>query len=354
MNRAPIGYDSVEFPPDCSWIKIIDQTQLPTKEVFLYIYTVEELIDSIKKLKVRGAPAIGVITAAGIAMAFRSFTGKSYSQALEFLIQNIELIVNARPTAVNAKWASYRMLNLFLNHFSNIKFNLNLSTVLLAKEASIIKSEDITMSISIAENALPLLKKGFRLMTYCNAGHLATARFGTALSPIYLGNEKGYAFDIFVPETRPLLQGSRLTAFELSKSGANVTLVCDNMSSSLMKLGKIDAILVGCDRIAKNGDVANKIGTSALAIQAKHYNIPFYVLGPESTIDPNALSGNDIIIEERDGEEITDMWYKNKMAPNNIDIFNPAFDITDSELITAIITNKKIYKFPYDFSIEDN
>ena len=351
MNRVPLGYDSVEFPSDCRWIRIIDQSQLPNREVFLEIESLEDAVDAINKLKVRGAPALGIFTASCIAKFYRDFNKRDYSEARNFLINISDLIVSSRPTAVNTNWAAQKMLSCFYNNFSENNFELEKSKELLIDSAKKIKNDDIIMSLSIAENALKLLKHGDNILTHCNAGHLATARFGTALAPIYLGMEKGYSFKVFVPETRPLLQGSRLTAFELSKSGVDVTVICDNMASSLMRNKSINAVLTGCDRIAANGDVANKIGTSALAVLAKHYNIPFYVLGPESTIDCKSINGDQITIEERDGNEITEMWFRERMAPMNIKTHNPSFDITDSQLITAIITDKGVHRYPYNFSV---
>lgn len=353
MNSTPLGYDAVEFAPDCSWIRIIDQTLLPEKEEFLIIDNIYTLVDAIKKLKVRGAPALGVVSAAGIAMSISGLNGCGFNE-INLIIENAaNLISKARPTAINLKWGVERMISCFKINFSPAEFNLSDCKIILSKEAHIIKEEDVKMSVNIAERALSLLKPGYRLLTHCNAGHLATARYGTALAPIYLGNEKGYSFKIFATETRPLLQGARLTAYELKKSGADVTLICDNMVSELMRRGVVDAVLTGCDRIAANGDVANKIGTSTIAILSKHYNIPFYVLGPESTIDHYTVDGDKIIIEERDGFEVTDMWYRKRVAPIDVNVFNPAFDITKSELITAIITDKSIYRYPRNFSCVD-
>lgn len=350
MNRTPLGFDSIEFPPDCSWIKIIDQTLLPVKEEFLIIDNIYTLVDAITKLKVRGAPALGVVSAAGIAMSISGSNGCGFNEINSIIENAANIISNARPTAINLKWGVERMICCFKKNFSPAAFNLSDCKLTLAKEAHIIKEEDIKMSINIGERALSLLKPGYRLLTHCNAGHLATARYGTALAPIYLGNEKGYSFKIFATETRPLMQGARLTAYELKKAGADVTLICDNMVSELMRRGVVDAVLTGCDRIAANGDVANKIGTSSIAILSKHYNIPFYILGPESTIDRYTDDGDKIIIEERDGFEVTDMWFSKRVAPIDVNVFNPAFDITKSELTTAIITDKSIYHYPYYFS----
>lgn len=218
----------------------------------------------------------------------------------------------------------------------------------LLKEADAIRAEDEQACLAMGENGLSLLKKGMGILTHCNAGTLATAKYGTCLSPIYLGKERGYGFRIFADETRPLLQGARLTAWELLKEGVDVTLICDNMASSVMKQGLVDAVVVGCDRMAANGDGANKIGTSGIAILAKEYGIPFYMFAPTSTIDLDTASGDNVVIEERDGGEIYKMWYKQPMAPEGIKTYNPAFDVTDHKYITAIVTEKGIVRPPYD------
>ena len=215
---------------------------------------------------------------------------------------------------------------------------------LLRDEALRIKQEDIDICKKIGEHALTLIKPGMGLLTHCNAGQLATAKYGTATAVMYLGHQKGYHFKIYADETRPLLQGARLTAYELSAAGMDVTLICDNMASTVMKNGWIHAVFVGCDRVAANGDVANKIGTSGVAILAKHYGIPFYVCAPTSTIDLNTPTGADIRIEQRPPAEVTDMWYKERMAPQGVKVYNPAFDVTDHELITAIITEEGIWE----------
>jgi methylthioribose-1-phosphate isomerase len=214
----------------------------------------------------------------------------------------------------------------------------------LLKEAMAIRDEDIAICKAIGEHALSLLKPGMGLLTHCNAGRLATVEYGTATSVMYLGFEKGYGFNIYCDETRPLLQGARLTAFELSAAGLKPTVICDNMASSLMREGKIDAVFTGCDRVAANGDTANKIGTSGVAIIAKHYNVPFYICAPSSTLDMATPDGNGIEIEQRPAEEVTEMWYTERMAPAGVNVYNPAFDVTDASLITAIITEDGIYR----------
>lgn len=214
---------------------------------------------------------------------------------------------------------------------------------LLRHEAAKIREEDAAACRQIGEHMLARLRPGMGILTHCNAGHLAVSELGTALAPIYLGQERGYGFRVYADETRPLLQGARLTAYELRKAGVDVTLICDNMAASLMRKGCIDAVIVGCDRVAANGDVANKIGTLGVAILAHHYGVPFYVLGPTSTIDMNCPTGDSIVIEERAAEEVTEMWYAHRMAPKGISVYNPAFDVTPHELITAIVTEKGVF-----------
>lgn len=303
---------------------LLDQTLLPNEEKYITFKTKEDYFRAIKELKVRGAPAIGIFAA--YAMALIDEDKKELKDYLD----------SARPTAVNLSWATKRMLNAYENGKC------------LIDEASAIHSEDKKMCRKISEYGLSLLKDGFGILTHCNAGALATSKYGTGLGPLLLGKEKGYSFKVYTDETRPLLQGARLTSYELEKAGIDVTLICDNMASLVMKQGRIDAVLVGADRIAANGDTANKIGTSGVAILAKHYNIPFYVLAPYSTIDFSCKSGNDIVIEERDSDEIKNMFYEKPMALPETKCFNPAFDVTDNELITAIITDKGIIKAPFE------
>lgn len=209
------------------------------------------------------------------------------------------------------------------------------------------------MCKSIGEYGLTLIKDGDGILTHCNAGQLATSKYGTALAPIHLGVERGMQFKVFTDETRPLLQGARLSSFELHEHGVDTTVICDNMASIVMKNGWVQACFVGCDRIAANGDAANKIGTSGVAILAKHYGIPFYVLGPTSTIDMSIATGDEIPIEQRPGEEVTEMWYKLRMAPRGVKVYNPAFDVTDHELISAIVTEYGIARPPYSESLKE-
>lgn len=306
----------------------LDQTVLPNRIEYIHPRTKEDYYYAIKTLQVRGAPAIGIF--AGYAMALLDDDKYELKKYLD----------SARPTAVNLSWATSRMIKAYEDGKD------------LVSEAIAIHNEDIEMCKKISEYGLSLLKNGDGILTHCNAGALATSEYGTGLGPLLLGKEKGYTFHAYTDETRPLLQGARLTSFELEKAGIDVTLICDNMASLVMKQGKIDAVLVGTDRIAANGDIANKIGTSGVAILAKHYNIPFYVLGPYSTIDYNCPTGDDIVIEEREPNEIKEMWYKEPVALKETKCYNPAFDVTDHELITAIITDRGIIRAPFKENLQ--
>ena len=223
---------------------------------------------------------------------------------------------------------------------------------LLGRECRAIHEEDIAMCKAISRYGLSLLKDGDGILTHCNAGPLATSRYGTALGPLILGKELGMNFHVYADETRPLLQGARLTSYELNKAGIDVTLICDNMASIVMKQGWVNAVFVGCDRIAANGDFANKIGTSGVAILAKHYGIPFYTLGPSSTIDFDTPTGADIHIEQRDPEEVKDMWYAEPMALKEVKSYNPSFDVTDHELLTGIVTERGIVYPPFEENLK--
>lgn len=307
---------------------VLDQTKLPNEEIYFTPKTKEDYYYAIKTLQVRGAPAIGIF--AGYAMAMLDGNKEELKAYLD----------SCRPTAVNLSYATSRMLKAY-------KDGKN-----LLDEATAIHNEDIEMCRKISEYGLSLLHNEDGILTHCNAGELATSKYGTGLGPLILGAEKGYNFHAYVDETRPLLQGARLTSYELEKAGIDTTLICDNMASLVMKQGKINAVLVGTDRIAANGDIANKIGTSGVAILAKYYGIPFYVLGPYSTIDYKCKTGDDIIIEEREQSEIKKMWYKKPMALPETKCYNPAFDVTDNSLITAIITDRGILRAPYKESLE--
>lgn len=336
---------------------LLDQTLLPGQEIYEEIITKEDLWEAIYKLKVRGAPAIGVAAAYGLYVCTREIQAGSFEEFIEKFHEIKEYIASSRPTAVNLFWALNRMEKKLLSLEEGLCFKTSwaekfeeIKEALLA-EAERIRKEDEAACYAMGENGLSLLKKGMGILTHCNAGTIATAKYGTCLAPIYIGHERDYQFKVFADETRPLLQGARLTAWELNKAGIDVTLICDNMASIVMKNGWVDAVVVGCDRMAANGDGANKIGTSGVAILAKEYGIPFYMFVPTSTIDLNTPTGKDIHIEERNGEEIYKMWYEKPVAPEGIKTYNPAFDVTDAKYITAVITEKGVVYPPYDVNL---
>ena len=341
-----LDHDTVSLDEGKNALVIIDQTLLPTRTVMLKLTDLKDIWDAIYLLKVRGAPAIGVAAAIGMYVVSSRYDTDDNDEFLTRFIKDKEYLNSSRPTAVNLSWALNRMEKVLRDNsdlpLSDLKNRLK-------EESLAILNEDKDMCYRIGENALSLLNKGDGLLTHCNAGQLATSKYGTATSAMYLGHQRGYGFKIYCDETRPLLQGARLTSYELSSAGMDVTVLCDNMVSSLMREGRINAVLVGCDRVAANGDVANKIGTSVVATVAKRYGVPFYVCAPSSTIDPSVKCGSDIVIEQRPADEVTKMWYKEPMAPDNVKVYNPAFDITDNELITAIITERGILRAPYEF-----
>ena len=340
---------SVHLSGDGCSVIIIDQTQLPNRELFLTLGTVEELVDAIKTLAVRGAPAIGICAGYGMYVLALQEETDSYETFTQHMEKHAERLIAARPTAVNLSWAVKRMMKVITD---NARLEVSNIRELLYAECIAIHDEDIQMCRRISEYGLSLVKPGDGILTHCNAGPLATSRYGTALGPILLGKEQGIDFKVFSDETRPLLQGARLTSYELQKAGVDVTLICDNMASIVMKNGWVQACFVGCDRIAANGDFANKIGTSGVAILAKHYGIPFYTLGPTSTIDMNCPTGADIRIEQRNPDEIRSMWYKEPMALAEVKCYNPAFDVTDHELLTAIVTDRGIVYPPFDVNLK--
>lgn len=339
-------------------VDIIDQTLLPGTIKRIPLRTREKIFEAIKKLRVRGAPAIGVCAAYGVALLAFHIKTEDYKEFFETFKKEKEYLAASRPTAVNLFWALDRMERL-VDRSKDVPV-LEIKE-LLFREADAIRDEDVLISRNIGKYGFELMKelkkdgRPLGILTHCNAGTLATAKYGTATAPMYLALENGYGKEdmhVYCDETRPLLQGARLTAFELSQAGIHTTVQCDNMASILMKSGKIDIVFVGCDRVAKNGDSANKIGTGGLAILAKHYGIPFYVCAPSSTIDLKTLTGDDIPIEMREAEEITEMWYKERMAPEHIEVYNPAFDVADHSLITGIITEKGICYAPFDKDFE--
>ncbi|MBR2667148.1 MAG: S-methyl-5-thioribose-1-phosphate isomerase [Oscillospiraceae bacterium] len=346
--RKVTHIDNVRLSDDGTSVVIIDQTLLPGEVKYIELNTPEAMYDAIYQLKIRGAPAIGICAGYGIYVLARQIKAKDFDGFYSEFHRLKEYLNSSRPTAVNLSWALNRMEGVVT---ANREKPVEDILALLEKECRAIHEEDIRMCHAISEYGLSLVKDGDGILTHCNAGPLATSRYGTGQGPILLGREKGMNFRVFADETRPLLQGARLTAFELQRAGVDVTLICDNMASIVMKNGWINACFVGCDRVAANGDAANKIGTSGVAILAKHYGIPFYVLGPTSTIDMNCPTGDDIRIELRQPEEIKTKWYAKPMALPEVKCYNPAFDVTDHSLITAIITEKGICRAPYTESL---
>lgn len=349
-ERNIMTYETVSLDDQNSELVIIDQTRLPYETKLLYLKTQKEIWTAIYLLQVRGAPAIGVAAAMGIYLGAREIEADNYEEFYSKFKEAKDYLASARPTAVNLFWALDRMEKIVTESSDKSVAQIK---QLLHDEAVAIKEEDVWVCKTIGEYGLSLVEPGIGILTHCNAGQLATAKYGTALAPIYLGQEKGYNFKVFADETRPLLQGARLTAYELHSSGVDVTLICDNMASIVMKNGWVQAVFVGCDRVAANGDTANKIGTSGVAILAKRYGIPFYVCAPTSTIDMECPTGNEIHIEERPAEEVTEMWYEERMAPKGVKVYNPAFDVSDNDLITAIITEYGIAKAPFNESFKE-
>lgn len=358
-EKTILDYETVALDTVTDELVIIDQTLLPGTTEIIRLHTAQEIWDAIYLLKVRGAPAIGVAAAFGIYILAKQIAVeknmldngrkadpvKDYDEFYTEFSKQKAYLNSARPTAVNLSWALDRMDRLCQSMKGSAISDI---IAALQKEAVGIKEEDIRVCKAIGEYGLSLVKPGDGILTHCNAGQLATCKYGTATAPIYLGHERGYGFKVFADETRPLLQGARLTAYELHSAGVDVTLICDNMASTVMKKGWVNAVFVGCDRVAANGDAANKIGTSGVAAIAKYYGVPVYICAPTSTIDMNTKTGADIKIEERPSEEVTEMWYKERMAPEGVKVFNPAFDVTDHELIAGIVTEYGVAKAPYE------
>lgn len=329
---------------------LLDQRLLPEEIVYLQLFTPEEVWEGIHSMKVRGAPAIGIAAAFGAVLGGMQVEANDNEGWLQQVAKTCAYLATSRPTAVNLFWALDRIKLAAEKLAASDLDTAGLNAALLA-EAEAIRAEDEDVCRRIGENALPFFKDGMGVLTHCNAGGLATAKYGTALAPMYLAHEQGLNIKVFADETRPVLQGARLTAFELQQAGIDVTLLADNMAAMVMSKGWIQAVIVGTDRVAANGDVANKIGTYGVAVLAKAHGIPFYVACPLSTIDLNTKTGADIPIEERPAEEITEGFGK-RTAPQGVKVYNPAFDITPNEYVTAIITEKGVVQAPYHESLK--
>lgn len=336
--------DNVRLSDDGRAVRILDQSLLPSETIYLELQTPEELYEAIATLRVRGAPAIGIFAGYALYVLALQTKATSYADFLAECQKNRDYLNSSRPTAVNLRHMLDRVLAVVQ---SMPCADISAIQDAMGQMAKAIHEEDIAMCTAISEYGLSLVKAGDGILTHCNAGPLATSRYGTGLGPLFLAQERGIPLHAFCDETRPLLQGARLTAYELQRAGIDCTLICDNMASLVMKQGKINACFVGCDRVARNGDTANKIGTSGVAILAKHYGIPFYVLGPSSTIDFTCPDGDHIPIELRDGAEIKEKFFSKPSSLPEVKCYNPAFDVTDHELITAIVTEKGICYPPF-------
>ena len=342
------GLKTIEWADDA--VRLVDQTLLPGQLVHARIDNIKDMHQAIRVLQVRGAPAIGIAAAFGLYLGVRDFPNdRTMQDFLAYVEKHARYLATSRPTAVNLFWALDRMKAVATSSAVPHKSIAEVKEILLA-EARAMCEEDRQMCRAIGEHGFELLRNCSAVLTHCNAGGLATAEYGTALAPIYVGAEQGKKIHVFADETRPLLQGARITAFELKQAGIPVTLICDNMAAVVMRKGRVQAAIVGADRIASNGDTANKIGTYTVALLAKHHGIPFYVAAPASTFDLSIESGDQIPIEERHAQEITQFGDR-QVAPEGIEVFNPAFDVTPNELITALITEKGVIRPPFRTSI---
>ncbi|MHC4622540.1 MAG: S-methyl-5-thioribose-1-phosphate isomerase [Planctomycetota bacterium] len=337
------------------FLELTDQRKLPGECALVQCRNVEQVWEAIKTLTVRGAPAIGVAAAYGLVLSLQKLNADDGLKAgLSALAESCKYLASSRPTAVNLFWAVDRVSRNAKVHVAG-RPDANLQTLkeLVLAEANAIFQEDVDMCRRIGENGQKLIKEGSGILTHCNAGALATAGQGTALSVMFEAHKKARQFKVYVDETRPLLQGARLTAWELQQAGIDATVICDNMAGWLMKQGKINAVITGADRIAANGDTANKIGTYSLAALAQKHRIPFYIAAPSSTFDLSIKTADEILIEERAPEEVT-TFAKTQIAPEGIKVYNPAFDVTEASLITAIITEKGVIEKPNANNISEH
>lgn len=339
------------LPPTVEWrgaeLFLLDQTRLPHHVVVERQDDAAQVFDAIRQLKVRGAPAIGVAAAYGLCVAVRPLRKEPLEAFRQGVEQQAAYLNSARPTAVNLGWALRRMQRrAATTHVDDAGALYDL----LVEEAIRIHDEDQTLCLGIGLNGLPLVTEGIGILTHCNAGALCATGIGTATAPLYLAHERGVSLRVYADETRPLLQGARLTSWELQRAGIDVTLITDSMAASMMAAGHIDMVITGTDRVARNGDVANKIGTLGVAILARHFGIPFYVAAPSSTIDFDCLTGADIPIEERSADEVLG-FAGVRTAPDGVKTRNPAFDVTPHALVTGLITERGIVRPPFDTAL---
>jgi methylthioribose-1-phosphate isomerase len=341
-----INFKTIEWKNNA--IKIIDQNKLPLKLEYVYLRTPRALWQAIKTLQVRGAPALAAAAGLGVYLGIKSSRAKNFSELSKEMDTSVRYLASARPTARNLFWALERMCSVAVRNRTGTVSGIKR---LLFKEAQKIIEEDRRACRQIGRYGAKLIKKNDRILTICNAGILATIDYGTALGVIYRAREEGKKIKVYACETRPMLQGARLTMRELKQKGVDATLLCDSMAATLMRQGKVDKVIAGADRIAVNGDTANKIGTYSLAVLARHHKIPFYIAAPCSTFDWSIKTGKAIPIEEREPREVTELFFRTPIAPRGVKVFNPAFDVTPNNLITAIITDAGIIRPPYSKSI---
>ncbi|OGB99146.1 MAG: S-methyl-5-thioribose-1-phosphate isomerase [candidate division NC10 bacterium RIFCSPLOWO2_12_FULL_66_18] len=337
---------TVAWTPSGS-VRLIDQTRLPTEEVYIECRTIEEVTDAIRTMRVRGAPAIGVTAAMGLALGAQTIQTENFKEFFTALEAMGSLLMRTRPTAVNLAWGVRRLLNLARKSRDLAQAEIKAA---LVAEARAMQEEDIRINRAMGQHGQSLLPDPARVLTHCNAGGLATAGYGTAVGVIRAATEAGKRIMVWVDETRPLLQGARLTAWELQRAGIPATLITDNMAGHFMARGQVDVVVVGADRIARNGDVANKIGTYSVALLARAHGIPFYVAAPISTLDLSLTDGSQIPIEERAPDEVTHIG-EHRVAPAGIRVANPAFDVTPASFVDAIITECGVARAPYDVSL---
>ncbi len=338
----PLRWDGDNFS-----VHLLDQTRLPVEEVWLDLTTPEEMAEAIRRLQVRGAPAIGIAAAYGVVLSLREAADEARDDAYARVLRAAVLLERTRPTAVNLFYALKRMRKAAE---SCRKASVEEMRNRLVREAKALFDEDVEAGKRLGEHGLSLLGDGASVLTHCHTGGVATSGYGTALAPLILAKERGLHLTAYVDETRPLLQGSRITAWELQKSGVPATLISDSTAGHVMRDGRVQAVMVGADRVAANGDVANKIGTYSLAVLARAHNLPFYVSAPLSTIDLDTATGADIEIEERDPNEVTH-GFGLQTAPDGITVYNPAFDVTPAELVTAFITEDGVVRPPYETTL---
>jgi methylthioribose-1-phosphate isomerase len=345
-RRAP---EPIRWDGEC--LELLDQRLLPGETRFEEPASAAEVFDAIRDMKVRGAPAIGISAAYDLVLAMQSHRQGEAGEFVARLNETATYLSSARPTAVNLRWALERVVRAVAVAARAPDASAERLYTAAREEAEAIHREDRALCRAIGEHGLPLIAPGCGVLTHCNAGALAVSELGTATAPLYLAREAGVEFRVFADETRPVLQGARLTAWELHEAGIDVTLICDNMAARIMAEGLVDLVIVGTDRVTANGDVVNKIGTSALAILCQHFGIPFYVACPASTFDPNTPSGDKVPIEERNPDEVRGFGGV-LTAPPGVKVRNPAFDVTPHELVTAFITDKGVLKPPYHASLQ--